>query len=86
MKIEGTTLWARPNQDATNSSGFTGLPGGSRDNDGTFLFTTGNGYWWSSSEDNSAYILIRILDSGSGNAPREISDKISGRSVRCVKD
>jgi uncharacterized protein (TIGR02145 family) len=28
MKETGTTFWASPITDATNSSGFTGLPGG----------------------------------------------------------
>jgi len=30
MKSTGTTLWTDPNEGATNESGFTGLPGGSR--------------------------------------------------------
>jgi hypothetical protein len=42
----GTGLWYAPNTDATNSSGFTGLPGGYRSNNGTFNLIGYNGYWW----------------------------------------
>lgn len=45
----GTGLWQSPNTGATNSSGFTGFPGESRNSNGTF--STSNdlfGNWWSS--------------------------------------
>ena len=46
----GTGLWYAPNTGATNKTGFTGLPGGLRNSNGTF-FSIGNlAYWWSSSQ------------------------------------
>ena len=33
----GTGLWNSPNTGATNESGFAGLPGGGRGNDGAFI-------------------------------------------------
>jgi uncharacterized protein (TIGR02145 family) len=46
----GTGLWQSPNTDATNESGFTGLPAGSRYSGGPFDTIGYVGYWWSSSE------------------------------------
>ncbi|MFM7748293.1 MAG: fibrobacter succinogenes major paralogous domain-containing protein, partial [Bacteroidota bacterium] len=43
------TGWLSPNTGATNSSGFTALPGGRRNSDGDFYYMTYYGYWWSSS-------------------------------------
>jgi len=36
MKETGTTHWMDPNTDATNSSGFSALPGGCREDDGEY--------------------------------------------------
>ncbi|MBN1199917.1 MAG: T9SS type A sorting domain-containing protein, partial [Bacteroidales bacterium] len=38
MKETGLTHWTNPNLDATNESGFTGLPGGNRNGDGSYGF------------------------------------------------
>ncbi|MCX6280074.1 MAG: fibrobacter succinogenes major paralogous domain-containing protein [Bacteroidetes bacterium] len=49
MKEAGILHWLAPNSGATNSSGFTGLPGGMRDPDNNLLRTIGeNGLWWTS--------------------------------------
>ena len=53
MKEAGFDHWNSPNTGATNSSGWTGLPGGQRwDGGGGFFWTAGDeGCWWSSSAD-----------------------------------
>jgi len=61
MKKAGTAYWNAPNTDATNSSGFTGLPGGDRSNNGVYSTIGYNGSWWSSSEDNTNYAWYRYL-------------------------
>ena len=88
MKATGTTLWTT-NTGATNSSGFTGLPGGFRLWSGTFNVIGVNGYWWSSSE----YVIATtrawncILKSSDGTATRANNDtKKFGFSVRCLRD
>jgi uncharacterized protein (TIGR02145 family) len=77
----GDGLWKTPNSGATNESGFSALPGGSRYSNGKFMHIGENAFWW----DND--------DSGDGISVNNISpeleswffDKISGQSVRCIK-
>ncbi|MCX6334727.1 MAG: fibrobacter succinogenes major paralogous domain-containing protein [Bacteroidia bacterium] len=47
MKEEGIVHWNSPNSDATNTSGFTGLPGGYRNCYGDYYGLSNNGFWWS---------------------------------------
>lgn len=75
----GTGLWVAPNAEATNSSGFSGLPGGTRWVQ--FEFIRGLGFWWSS---NSGYCNYLSFSNGvftTGGNPNEM-----GLSVRCVRD
>ena len=87
MKSTGTSLWQSPNTDATNASGFTGLSGGWRVNNGVFLFIGLRGYWWSISEEVSlvgAWFCGLNYDNGSVNSYN--GEKWLGFSVRCVRD
>ena len=69
----------------TNSSGFAGLPGGSRSfNNGFFNLAGGYGYWWSSSPSGSD-AWYRALSAG-GNVDRYPNFLRDGFSVRCVRD
>src|ERR1035437_587115 len=86
MKETGTTHWKSPNTGATNSSGFTGLPGGYRDLYGAFYDVGGDGTWWSSTEANTTEAWSRILLSYSGTIERENFLKPQGWSVRCLRD
>ena len=82
----GTGLWQDPNTEATNESGFTGLPAGRCYTDVTFGDIGLYGYWWSSSEFNTAIAWYRSLYFYYGNAGRGGNDKKGGFSVRCIKD
>ncbi len=84
MKSTGIQYWQTPNLNATNESGFAGLPGG------TCYFDDWNmnviGYWWGTSdysEGNAMYAALYYdqyyLDNSSGN-------KNLGISVRCLKN
>jgi len=88
MKEAGTTHWISPNSDATNSSSFTGLPGGYRSGIGTSLDIGQHTYWWSSTLTDtsigSAWDIDLTYDSGVTTSAG--SDKNDGFSVRCVKD
>jgi uncharacterized protein (TIGR02145 family) len=82
----GTGLWQAPNTLATNSSGFSGLPSGLRNDVGFFLFQQFTGYWWTSTAFSSSRAWGRVLSYDSGFAFRSNYDKNYGLSVRCLKD
>lgn len=86
MKETGTTHWLSPNTDATNFSGFTGLPGGSRNGVGTFGSFGYYGGWWSSTEYSSVNAWGRFLDYSSGFVYVSYDYKQNGFSVRCLRD
>jgi uncharacterized protein (TIGR02145 family) len=69
----------------TNSSGFSGLPGGYR-LDGTFYNVGKFGEWWSSSEDAAGSAWVRYLDYDRGDVYRYGDYKEKGLSVRCLRD
>ena len=91
MKTTGTIeaatgLWYSPNTEATNSSGFSGAPGGFRYGDGGY-FGIGYGFaWWSSSELVTSVAWYRSLYYLDGYAFRDVSTKQDGFSVRCLRD
>jgi uncharacterized protein (TIGR02145 family) len=86
-KLKATTGWNAPNTGATNSSGFSGFPGGfhmgSGDND-----TRGwRGFWWTSTmSDVWGNIWVRELKSESAAVGRITGYYTEGYSVRCIKD
>jgi uncharacterized protein (TIGR02145 family) len=86
MKESGTLNWAAPNKGADNSSRWTGLPCGFRENDGTFKGIGFSGYWWAITEYSehngwsmNLYYNSRELEPGT-------PEKVCGFSVRCLKD
>jgi uncharacterized protein (TIGR02145 family) len=85
LKEAGTSHWVSPNTGATNSSGFTGLPGGYRGTNGTFTGLTGEAFFWSSSESGSD-AWYRALTSSFASVRRDGMVRVYGFSVRCVRD
>jgi uncharacterized protein (TIGR02145 family) len=87
LKEAGTAHWTSPNAGATNESGFTALPGGSR-NCGTGFFNNLNsyGFWYASYFD---YVLWERMDYNirvaQWNMSLQQSSKKEGMSVRCIK-
>ena len=83
---QGLCTWTNPNTGATNSSGFTGLPGGYRNSSGTFSATGYNGYWWTSTESNTTVALFRLLGFNYSYVGRTNNNKTLGMSVRLIKN
>jgi uncharacterized protein (TIGR02145 family) len=90
LKETGTTHWDSPNTGATNETGFTAIPGGSRDSDfGAYGGIGRIAYFWTSTgttASNSTYALIRALISDKAQVSRSGLLRKYGLSVRCVKD
>jgi len=85
LKATGIDIWLSPNTGATNSSGFTALPGGRRLGSGLFQESYGSGYWWTST-GNSSTLRTRILYYTSNGVWIDDLSKLEGLSIRCIKD
>lgn len=85
LKERGTAHWCAPNDDATNSTGFTALPTDWRLDIG---FGTGceDSSFWSSDEDDDQHAHNIFLFNGTGEISRVINQKYVGWGVRCIKD
>jgi uncharacterized protein (TIGR02145 family) len=70
----------------TNSSGFTGFPGGFRNRYGSFFSIGEEGEWWSSSEYLYYSAWNHYLKYVDGNMSRYPHNLGSGLSVRCLRD
>ncbi len=87
MKETGLTHWAAPNTGATNSSGFTALPGGDRNGYyGNFENLTNYAFFWSSSQTDATGAWDRYLSDFSVTVGRDDTLKINSFSGRCIKD
>lgn len=97
MKEEGTSHWIIPNTGATNSSGFTALPGGILDAVTANYFINLNraATWWSTNQatqqDNTSNYLLYAHGAGVTSVTTQaylplLPYKTRGLSVRCIKD
>ena len=74
------------NGNGSNSSGFSALPGGTRDDDGSFSLAGQVGFWWTSTPvATSAW--YRRLDSNSDGVFRNyVVQQPDAFSIRCIQD
>ncbi|MCX6285878.1 MAG: hypothetical protein NTY96_02025 [Bacteroidetes bacterium] len=86
LKETGTVHWADPNIGATNSSGFTAIPGGNKGEDSGFGILTSNGYLWSSSQYNETSAWRIGIYHQHVYVDRFTNTKLYGFSVRCIQD
>jgi len=85
-KTSGTLLKSSYSWDGTNAFGFSALPGGYRNYDGTFKDLGVIAYFWSSWQLDADYAWYRFLQSDSGALGRFGHYKSDGFSVRCLHD
>lgn len=81
-----SALWAAPNAGATNSSGFSALPAGTRGTNALYNGLQVSGTWWSSTEASSTTSWSRYLASDAGGIGGFDFTKTVGQSCRCVAD
>ncbi len=86
MKEVNTTHWLFPNTGATNSKGFTALPGGFRNSNRYFYLLKSYAHFSSSTEYSSNLAWYRNLNYFSDDVLRYHGNKQYGYSVRCLKD
>ena len=86
LKEIGTTHWNSPNAGATNTSGFTALPGGQRLAPSSFVHLGIQAYFWSASVYGSSSAWYRILHYGSDGVYRNVDSRFNGFSVRCLQN
>ena len=89
---EGWQGWPDGAGNGNNSSRFNGLPGGSRNQDGSYQSIGELTRWLSSTEeyyedDTISFIWSREMTGYTeGNVGRSPGNKLDGNSVRCIKD
>jgi uncharacterized protein (TIGR02145 family) len=86
LKETGISHWISMNEDATNETGFTALPGGYRGNYGAFISNRYEGNWWSSTPFDLYSAMYRNMYYAYGAVTRYSYYKTHGLSVRCLKD
>jgi uncharacterized protein (TIGR02145 family) len=74
------------NPSTNNKSGFSALPGGYRNLNGSFSNIGHDGYWWSSTESYTSDVIYRGLGSNYDSLDGNYGGKVSGFSVRCLRD
>ena len=86
-KMKSINLWNSPNTSATNSSNFSGLPGGERNFTGVFTDQGSYGYWWSTTPVvGPPGYYYRRLAYNSNSTFSYYPPAVYGYSVRCIKD
>lgn len=88
MKEASTDHWKSPDgtTSATNSSGFSVLPGGNRSYNGFFNFFPVEAYFWSATAYSSDTAWYRSLYHNNSGVYRSSDYKEYGYSVRCIRD
>ena len=86
MKTIGLFNWISPNTGATNSTGFSALPGGMRNQIGNFSVTGHYAIWWSADEFDTWTAFYRYVYYANTTASRYYIDKHYGHHVRLVKN
>jgi uncharacterized protein (TIGR02145 family) len=78
--------WKYPNTGATNSSGFSAGPGGSRNTDGRLYNQGINLFYWLADERDSYYAYNRYIWFKHAYVTKVFHTKVDGFVVRCVKE
>ncbi len=85
LKQQGAEYWKKPNSGASNSSGFSAVPGGFRSLYGDFRHLGFYSYFWSSSPFKNNCISIRVMGYFDSKVTHTGGAVENGYSVRCIK-
>jgi len=85
-KLKSKTGWqAIRGISSTDEFGFSALPGGYRNADGSFDFGGNFGLWWSATESGSGNAWNRYMSYGHNDVYENYDNEGYGFSVRCVR-
>jgi len=84
-KLKSIKFWGNPNTGATDSSRFSGLPGGFRYDVNAYFYLGQIGYWWTTNEYD-IYAYYRYLSHKNKSFFSTFCSKEFGLSIRCIKD
>lgn len=86
-QLRDTTRWEFPDTAATNSTGFTAIPGGFRFSSGPYLGENTANFWTSTVATGGVFLnLRRSLVTASTGVLRAGLTRTHGLSCRCVED
>ncbi|MDR1812886.1 MAG: leucine-rich repeat protein, partial [Candidatus Fibromonas sp.] len=87
-KVAGKKLKADSGWDynGTDEVGFSALPGGHGNSNGSFVDPDRSGYWWSASEHSYSHVYYRSIYFNKDNAYWLKTSESSLVSVRCIQD
>jgi len=83
--LKSASGWEYKNYN-TNSTGFTGLPGGQRGPYASYSKIGTDGYWWSTTESGNGEAVGKSLNDDFRGVYHSPKLKIHGLSVRCLKE
>jgi uncharacterized protein (TIGR02145 family) len=81
-----TSGYVGNDQVSNNSSGFTALPSGYRNSNGTYANIGEAAYWWCSTEGSTSTAYLRFMFFRDRDLLSYDYYKLIGFSVRCLKD
>jgi uncharacterized protein (TIGR02145 family) len=79
-------LWRSPNTNASNESGFSAIPGGTRGSNGEYFYFSEIGFAWSSTSSNQTNAVNRAWKYNDAILNIFPNPKSLGFSVRCLRD
>lgn len=86
-KMKNTTGWSTYGSgNGTNSSGFEALPGGSRNQEGTFEGIDKYNSWWATTEYDTYSAWFRSANAKYNDVYKTNLEKRYGMSIRCIAD
>lgn len=86
LKEEGNSHWLTSNVDGNNATGFTALPGGYRDEEGSFYMLKSNGYYWTTNGSFEFYHWSPRMFQAFADVRRDAVFKRYGFSIKCIKE
>jgi len=87
--LKSISFWNAPNTGATNSSGFSAIPGGLRDCSGVYNDLGNRGYWFTSTGTGGRFSNRRIFNNSSSLISENGNTAAfgcNGFSIRCIRD